>query len=91
MKKTKWKKVVFVLCLKFEEVYVGFYKGWEQKGWYVTTLTWSTAKNKVMGQLAMTHALASHSLITLNFNYYEISQFTLDFYHEVVLEAEDFS
>ena len=56
-----WKKFVFVLWLKFEEVYVGFYKGCEQKGWvgYVTTLTWSKAKRKkVIGQLAMTHALS---------------------------------
>ena len=41
------------------------------------TLTWSKAKRKVIGQLAMTHALASHALMTLNFNYLEISQFTL--------------
>ena len=49
-------------------------------GRYVTTLTWSKAKNKVIGHLAMTHALASHALMTLNFNYQGISQFTLDFY-----------
>ena len=51
------------------------------------TLTWSKAKRKVTGQLAMTHALASHALMTLNFNYLEISQFTLDFYHKLVLGA----
>ena len=80
------------ICVVFEiwGGLCGFYNGWEQRVG-LGTLTWSTAKNKVMGQLAMTHALASHSLITLNFNYYEISQFTLDFYHEVVLGAEDFS
>ena len=83
---------------------MGFYKGCKQKGWvgyvatffffygrYVTTLTWSKAKNKVIGHLGMTHALASHALMTLNFNYWGISQFTLDFYHKLVLGAEDFS
>ena len=65
-----------MLCLKFEEVYVGFIMD-ENKRVGLGTLTWSKAKRKVTGQLAMTHALASHALMTLNFNYLEISQFTL--------------